>query len=161
MLASGNIDGTVEVWDLAHKVPVAEWQAHLQAVAGISFMPDGKRLATGSWDATGKLWDLETRRQTRTFTRTFNSFDSLAVAPDGQRITAGDGDGLIHLWSSTTGLELATLKTDDDVVGLQFLSTDENTIVSITAKEVRVWRAPSREEIAAAEARVKAGAELR
>jgi WD40 repeat protein len=169
MMAAGEFDGTIEVWDLTRKERVAEWQAHMATVAGINFTADGKRLATVSEDATAKLWDLETRRQTRTFRRTLNSFYSLAISPNGQRITAGASDGLIHVWSSTTGLELATLRTRSegripgmtDVKGLQFLPTDENTLVSICESDVRVWHAPSWEEIANAEARETARGQLR
>jgi len=125
-------------------------------------MPDGKRLVTVGWDSAAKLWEVQTQRELRSFGRTLNSFHSLAVSPDGQRIVAGTwGDLLIKIWNPTTGQEVATLKGANDWVhdptdavnSLTFLGPDGNTLISGTFHEVRLWRAPSRAEIEAAEKR--------
>ena len=51
-MAVGNVDGTVEVWNLLRKERVADWKAHEQEVTGVGFMPDGKRLVTVSQDTS-------------------------------------------------------------------------------------------------------------
>jgi WD40 repeat protein len=107
-------------------------------------------------DATAKLWDIETRREVGSFTRTLNAFYSLAISPDGQRIAAGTADGLVKIWISSTGQEIAALRVgDEEVRGLQFLGPEGNTLASLSDTEVRLWRAPSWEEIAAAEKRTE------
>jgi hypothetical protein len=160
LVAAGNGDGTVEVWDLTRKELVAAWQAHKQYIKGVAFMPDGKRLVTVSDDATAVLWDIETRHELKAFPRTLNGFGSLAVSPDGQRIAAGTSDGFIKIWNSSTRQEIAGLRAGDgQVFGLQFLWPDGNTLISLTGGEARLWRAPSLEEIAAAEAKGKTEAQ--
>jgi WD40 repeat protein len=167
-VAVGNMDGTVEVWDLHRKERVANWIAHKERVNGLAFMPDGKRLVSVSWDSTATLWELGTEpqpREIRSFGRTLNAFFCVAVSPDGQRIAAGTwGDMLIKIWNPTTGQEVATLKGANDWVGdpslpgsseavasLTFLPPDGGTLISSTYHEVRLWRAPSWKEIATAE----------
>ncbi len=170
-VAVGNDDGTVEVWHLRRKDPVANWKAHNGRVTGAAFMPDGKRLVTVSDDCTATLWELETQQKTpqkvQPFGRTLNAFFSVAVSPDGQRIAAGTADRLIKLWSPRTGQQVATLKgvndwvepsqhnLGDQILSLAFLPPDGNTLISGTVHEARLWRAPSWEEIAAAEAKEK------
>ena len=164
-VAVGNGDGTVEVWDLPRKDRVANWKAHKDVVTGVAFMPDGKRLATVSADHTARLWDVETQREVLPFSRALNAFYSVAVSPDGQRIAGGTWDQGIKIWNAHTGHELATLKGIHDwldpnlrgrwdaVSSLAFLPPDGNTLISGTKHEVRIWRAPSWEEIAALEKR--------
>jgi WD40 repeat protein len=162
-VAVGNLDGTVEVWDLLRKERIADWKAHKDAVSGVAFMPDGKWLVTVSQDNTARLWEVETHREVRSFGRALNAFYSAAVSPDGQRIAAGTFDGLIKVWNPRTGQELVTLKgvndwVDPDLPGrwdivnsLAFLPPGGDTLISGTSEEVRLWRAPSWHDIAAAE----------
>lgn len=58
----------------------------------------------------------------------------------------------IGIWSAATGQELARIKgfQGDGVDYLAFLA-DGDTLVSGTPEEVRLWRAPSWDEITAAE----------
>jgi WD40 repeat protein len=168
-LAIGNADGTVEVWNLRRKDRVAHWEAHIDSVAGVACMPDGKQLVTVSTDNAARLWDVETQREVRSFGRARNAFYSVAVSPDGQRIAGGTWDQGIKIWSPNTGLELLTLKGTHDwlapdfpgrwdaVLSLVFLPPDGDTLISGTMHEVRTWRAPSWKEIAAAEKRSEAG----
>jgi WD40 repeat protein len=57
------------------------------------------------------------------------------------------------LWDPSTGLEIARLRGHHKpVVALLFLP-DGNTLVSAAGDGLRIWRAPSFEEIAEAEAK--------
>jgi WD40 repeat protein len=166
-VAVGNADGTVEVWEILRKDRVANWKAHRDTVTGVAFMPDGKKLVTVSTDHTARLWDVETQREVWSFGRALNAFYSVAVSPDGNRIAGGTWDQSIKIWNAHTGHELVTLKGIHDwldpnlrdrwdaVSSLVFLPPDGNTLISGTKHEVRIWRAPSWEEIAAAEKRTE------
>jgi WD40 repeat protein len=60
MLASGSLDGTAKLWDLATGLQYAALAGHTAGIDGIALSPDGKTLATGSRDQTVRLWDLTT-----------------------------------------------------------------------------------------------------
>jgi WD40 repeat protein len=55
-LATGNMDGTVELWDVATGRLRDTLRGHSKAVYCLAFTPDGKILASGSIDTTVKVW---------------------------------------------------------------------------------------------------------
>jgi WD40 repeat protein len=57
-LASGSLDRTVRVWDVATGASVATLEGHTQAVPSVGWCPDGTRLASGSADLTVRVWDI-------------------------------------------------------------------------------------------------------
>jgi WD40 repeat protein/serine/threonine protein kinase len=159
LFAYGNWNGTIEVWNLSSKERLGNWPLHQEPVSGLAFMPDGKRLVSVSTDATARILNIETGEQEPPFARALNTFDCVAVALDGQRVVAATSDGFLKVWNVITRQEVATLELSrhsagaDDVVALQFLPPDGNTLVACTASCVRTWRAPSLAEIAASERR--------
>ena len=60
-LASGSVDATVKLWDVATRTNIATLEGHTWVVNSVAFSPDGTTLASGSVDATVKLWDVATR----------------------------------------------------------------------------------------------------
>ena len=57
-LASGSIDKTLKLWDVASRQLLATLEGHSDSVWAVAFSPDGKTLASGSTDKTLKLWDV-------------------------------------------------------------------------------------------------------
>jgi WD40 repeat protein len=151
ILALGNVDRTVEVWDLPHKAHFGPWKTHhKEGIEDIAFITSKNMLLTASDDSTLKLWDIATQKEMRSFERSENAFYCVAPSPDGLRVAGGTYNKSIRMWSTATGQEVARLtRFGDPVYGLAF--TDGNTLISATRSEVRLWRAPSWEEIEAAE----------
>jgi WD40 repeat protein len=58
LLASGSWDGTVRLWDVRRRVPLAVGKGHTDWVSAVAFSPDGRLLASGSRDGTAKLWEV-------------------------------------------------------------------------------------------------------
>jgi WD40 repeat protein len=56
LLASGQDDGTVTLWDAVTSKPIT-WK-DLASLSCLAFSPDGKLLATGSKDKLIRLWDV-------------------------------------------------------------------------------------------------------
>ena len=63
-LASGSLDETIKLWDVATGKERATVMGHTDAVYAnvysVAYSPDGKTLASGSFDRTIKLWDVTT-----------------------------------------------------------------------------------------------------
>jgi RNA polymerase sigma factor (sigma-70 family) len=78
---------------------------HGQAVTGLAFAPDGKRLVSGSWDRTISLWELPSGKELRRFEGHTNASRGVALSPDGKFIASG-GNNEFLLWDAATGKEL-------------------------------------------------------
>ena len=59
ILASGSVDHTIKLWDVATGTLLRTLSGHTSFVESVAFSPDGKILASGSYDKTIKLWDVE------------------------------------------------------------------------------------------------------
>ncbi len=58
LVASGDKDGNVTLWDLFESRKLVTFRAHSDRVTAVAFSADGKTLATGSFDKTVKVWDI-------------------------------------------------------------------------------------------------------
>jgi len=100
VLAVGDYEGSVVLWDAAQRREIARWKAHRSAVRGLGFSPDGKKLATAGDDNVIQLWELGSRRRLMTFTGHQSSIYGLSFSPDGSTLASAGGDG-VKLWNST------------------------------------------------------------
>jgi len=144
-------DGTVEVWSLPDERRIASWRTGRGSVMEFVFLSGGQTLVTATGDAQLQAWEYppaEKDPQPLASKWTRNSFSTAALSPDGRRLAAGAYGGFIHLWDAETFLEVATLRSDDGDIRAVRFSPDGNTLISI-GDRIRLWRAPSWEELAA------------
>src|SRR5688500_6250161 len=58
IVASGDNDGMLILWDLASGREIRTLNAHARDVNSVAFSPDGRRLPSGGWDGRISLWDV-------------------------------------------------------------------------------------------------------
>jgi WD40 repeat protein len=104
LLATGDGDGTVRLWDPATGQPVGRPRhatgSARYGVHGVAFSPDGKLLATGDGDGTVRLWDPATGQPAGAPLQVGSQTDVSAVAfsPDGTLLASAGADGTVRLW---------------------------------------------------------------
>ncbi len=103
------------LYRLSHTQPVALIEGHTDAVQGVAYSPDGKRLASASADRTVKVWDAQTGQELFTLKGHKNAVRAVVFSPDGKRLASAGGpsgkqDGEVKVWDAQTGQELLTLK---------------------------------------------------
>lgn len=59
VLATGDKDGTVTLWDTATGTRLRELLGHTGDVTALAFSPDGATLASGDWHGIVVLWEVE------------------------------------------------------------------------------------------------------
>jgi WD40 repeat protein/serine/threonine protein kinase len=125
----------------------------LEAVSA-GFSPSGKLLAVASDLGHARVWDAATWRPVATLGGFLNGAHSVSFSRDGRRLAiSSDGKEAVRLWDTDSWQDVYTL--DAPGTGFQgaWFSPDGNTIVWGSQTALCVWRAPSWEQIAAAEAK--------
>jgi WD40 repeat protein len=83
--------------------PQATFLGHTEAIASLSFSPDGKTLASGCRDHSIKLWDVATGRNTTTLKEEDPYlWGSVAFSPDGKMLATGGWFNKVKLWDVGT-----------------------------------------------------------
>jgi WD40 repeat protein len=130
VLATGDDDGLIRLWDPAAGTGLRELHGHVRGVTSLAFAPDGKTLLSGSLDQTVRLWDVATGRERLPFVGPQGSVDALAFSPDGTTLASGGGDDSVRLWHPATGQERWHVTGHRGPVSALAFSPDGTTLAS-------------------------------
>jgi len=114
ILASGNSDGTVGLWDVATRQQAGSiLTGRVSPVESVAFSPDGKILASAIGGTLGagtvRLWDVATHQQIGSpLTGGSGGVSSVAFSPDGKILASGTGDGTVRLWDVATHQQIGS-----------------------------------------------------
>lgn len=111
LIATGGVDGTVQIRNLSGKLLV-NWEAHQSAVNYLGFSFDGKQVVTAGVDGTVQIRDLSGSLLKKWVAHPEGGINYLSISSDGQTITTAGGDGSIRLWNSS-GSKLAQWQAVD------------------------------------------------
>ncbi len=122
------------------------------------FSPDGKLFAVVSPLGYGRVLETSTFKEVMRLHGFLMGLHSVAFSPDAGRLAvAGDGKEAIKLWDLESHLDLLTLEGRGSRFTWTAFSPDGNVLGSVNDKNVlHLWRAPSWEQIAAAERQERA-----
>jgi len=159
LLAAGYQNGSVKLFRFPsgqHETTFTNHQAH---VTGVLFSPDDRELFSTSFDSSARLWDLSARRELATLRGHFGLVGSAVLSPDGRRAATGGSSprDAVKLWDLVAHRELLSLQGEGQYFMHLTFSPDGNTLAATSFDGIaHLWRAPSWEEIAAAETKQKA-----
>ncbi|MCC7374758.1 MAG: protein kinase [Verrucomicrobiales bacterium] len=114
--------------------------------------PDGGLIVSTTWSGHVRFVDTRERRLIEEIRGNMAGTHDVAFSPDGARlISTSWGREAVTLWDPETRQEVLTLRGSGGPFHNTFWTNDGNVIVAGTRWQL--WRAPSWEEIAAAEGR--------
>ena len=145
-IASGSIDGTVQIWDAITGEEMVKLRGHEEGVMSVAYSSDGTRIASGSVDGTVLIWDAETGEEMVKLHGHEEGVWSVAYSPDGTNIASGSIDGTVLIWDAVTGEEMVKLRGHKTGVMSLAYSPDGTSIVSGGVGTVRIWDAKTGEE---------------
>lgn len=124
ILTSGNLDGTVQMWDTASgeelivlnrnvdkmkmlfHIPDGKLLTHepwerdnISRTTALEFSPDGKLLVMGNMNSSIQIWEYAKSELIATFTGHASNVNRLAFSPDGNTLASGSTDGTVRFWN--------------------------------------------------------------
>lgn len=138
LLASGDQDGGVRVWDVGTGQGLFTLSGHTSGIMSLAFSPDGL-LASGSNDGTVKVWSVATGSEFRTLAG-MSPVHAVAFSPDGSLVASGTADHEVKIWSVDSGALLYTLHGHTGEVTSVAFSLDGGLLASgATDRSIRLW----------------------
>ena len=99
LLATGDVSGTVLLWDIDTKVALPPIE-HKDQVYSLAFHPQQNWLVTSSRDGTVRVWDIVQQIEVEEVSPIHDLYiSSMTFSPDGAYLIAGDYWGYLYLWN--------------------------------------------------------------
>jgi WD40 repeat protein/DNA-binding CsgD family transcriptional regulator len=112
ILAIGDSNGTLKLWDTGTGQEVYTLNGHLNLISDFSFSPDGQFLASASFDQQVKIWDVASGAQVGVIKGFDDQGSGVAFNPDGRRLATIDQGGNVRIWNLAPVIELKSGETD-------------------------------------------------
>ena len=118
LLAIGQQDGKIQVWDSIYGNVIAE-MAHDAVITDMVFTPDGSKLATASEDSTARVWDPTTGEELFRLQHQ-GAVLTIAMSPNGYWLASGGEDQYARTWNLRSGKEVANVYHTGAVLDVEF-----------------------------------------
>ncbi len=140
LLASGFLQGNLQVWEVGSGAKLYAQAAHQASVTSVAFSPNNLWLASGSRDNTIKLWEADTGAELQVLRGHKGEVSAVAFSPDGQWLASASHDRTIKIWRVVTGREAQTLEGHTMQVTAVTFTPDGKAIVSASwDKTIKLW----------------------
>jgi hypothetical protein len=144
ILASGSVNGTVNLWDTAGGKLLCTFPGQGSRIADVVFDPKGRVLASGADNGTVSLWDTAAAKLVRTFPGKRNNTPILAFESTGRILASTSADGTVNLWDTTTGDLLRILAGHNSpVTSVAFEPAGHMLATGSLDNTVKLWDAGS------------------
>lgn len=135
MVATGDADGTVRLWNPAHPQALLHaLNGHSGAITGVMFSRNGQWIVTASEDGTVRIWSAAhpLRSAPIVFSGHSGAIKALAISPDSRWLATAGADGTARLWD---------LKATDPPVAPVVLATSAGPFTAATFSPTGRWLA--------------------
>ena len=112
LLAAGNDDGTVTIWDVNSQSPLQTLANQSDTITAVSWSPDGTRLISASLDDTVVIWETAGWTPVATISLTSGA-TAASYSPNGQAIATAATDGSVQIWDALGNLANGTNAADE------------------------------------------------
>jgi WD40 repeat protein len=133
VLATGDTEGLICLWDLDSQRLIVAWPGHAKPIYGLGFSPDGHFLASGSLDHTVKLWNRTNLKNVNVYRGHSGRVSALAFAPDGMSLVSSSVDGSLRAWNVGQQLPPPIIPRHGTIEKAQVgVSVDSRFLVAVT-----------------------------
>ena len=98
ILAAGNDQGDVQVWDVATGKILRSFSGYSGSIFTLAISPDRHLLAAGGIQGSYRIWSLESNKLLRVIRAHNGWVNGLAFSPDGRWVLSAGSDGIGRIW---------------------------------------------------------------
>ncbi|HKS36240.1 MAG TPA: WD40 repeat domain-containing serine/threonine-protein kinase, partial [Verrucomicrobiae bacterium] len=142
LLAFGNRDGNIRLWDFERSTQLASWKAHPGPITSLALSPGGHVLASSS-EQDGdsvKLWSIPGGDLKAELTGHKLRIYNVAFSPKGNLLAGASVDDTCRLWDPTSGKQIAVLSGHKGGAFHAAFSAEGRTLVVATGdNRVKLW----------------------
>lgn len=128
----------IRLYDFTTGRLVGFLKGHTDAITGLAFARDGKRLISGGGDKLAIIWDVERRVLVHRLKGHMDHVYGVGFSPDGARAVTGSHDKTLKLWSVADGRLITTKSGHKDKVWAVAVS-DGDIASGSQDGEIRLW----------------------
>ncbi|MHC5599419.1 MAG: WD40 domain-containing protein [Nostoc sp.] len=140
LLAVGDDNGIVRLWEIASKKELWIRQEHTSRVNSVVFSPDCQTLVSASNDKTIKIWNSSTGKCRTSLLGHTHRVRAVTFSPDGNILASAGDDQCVKLWDMHTTECLRTLHEHNNSVSSVAFSLDGKTLASGSDDQtVNLW----------------------
>lgn len=144
IVAVGDEQGRVWLWDVTKAKRVAEWRAHNGAMTALAFHPNGSVLLSGGEDADLAVWSVEPgdpTLQKRLRGWHIKEIRAVAFRKDGKLAISCGMDDVLRVWRTSDWDVILTRKGGRNwALALAFEPSGEFLASASKDETVKVWR---------------------
>lgn len=138
--ASGSVDSTIKVWDLALLDLKLTLTGHIMAVRGLAISDRHPYMFSCSEDKTIKCWDLEKNKVIRDFYGHLSGVYCLDIHPQLDVIVSGGRDSSVRVWDMRTRVAVQVMTGhESNVLNVRTRAVDPQVVSSSSDRTIRLW----------------------
>jgi WD40 repeat protein len=125
-------------------------RGHNNAVFGVAFAPDGRKVLSGCVAGQGVVWDAAAGKQLLALQGHTGMIWSVAYDPRGRHLFTASWDGTVKMWDAKTGREVRRFPAQNrinDINGLAISPDGKQMLTGSDDGVVRVWEVETGREL--------------
>ncbi len=149
LIAAGDDQGAIAIWDAASKNARPVLRSELQAITRLAFNDDGSLLAVAPArpdDLRVEVWDTTTGQRVQTLVGSQGLITALNFQPGSGIVAVADTRGALRLWNARDGQIALTLSAQENqqrFVSLAFSPDGKVLATGALNGDIQLWNAPT------------------
>jgi WD40 repeat protein/Zn-dependent protease with chaperone function len=138
MLATGDEDGTLKLWQTATGMLLSSWHGHAGIVLDMVFSPDGRTLVSSGGGDSVRCWDVRMSwlRPTLYFRASGNSWiDTVCFSPNGRTLAGNGHNGSVTLWDATNGRVKRVIRVHTEIPSVAAAFSPDGRMLAVLKQD--------------------------